>query len=240
MALTDKLVAIANAIRAKTGKTGALSLERMATEISGITTGITPSGTKVITSNGTHDVTEFANARVEVSSGGINPVGTLLIVENGVYDVTEFAAVDVAVPTGGSDNYHVLPITLSGLGGTAAKNNVILSGNEFVKAHYADEAFFVMLLPLNAADSVQAAATTTFIYTGNRAIANSKSIVYGTRTIGAGASSYASAQNATAKISGSGYNISLRATSAGNISIYTAANMYVPAGNYLLILALAE
>jgi hypothetical protein len=126
------------------------------------------------------------------------------------------------------------------LGGTAAKNNVILSGDTFVKAHYADEAFFAILLPLNAADTVQATATTSFLYAGNRALANSKSIVYGVRTIGAGASSYATAQNSTTKISGSGYNISLRATSAGNISIYTAANMYVPAGDYLLVLALAE
>lgn len=36
MALTDKLVAIANAIRGKTGKEDTLSLEQMATEIDGI------------------------------------------------------------------------------------------------------------------------------------------------------------------------------------------------------------
>ena len=45
MALTNKLTAIANAIRAKTGKTGALSLDQMVTEIGSITTGITPTGT---------------------------------------------------------------------------------------------------------------------------------------------------------------------------------------------------
>ena len=37
MALTDKLVAIANAIRGKTGKEDSLTLEQMATEIDGIT-----------------------------------------------------------------------------------------------------------------------------------------------------------------------------------------------------------
>lgn len=39
MALTDKLTAIADAIRGKTGKTGSLTLAQMATEISGIQTG---------------------------------------------------------------------------------------------------------------------------------------------------------------------------------------------------------
>lgn len=38
MALTDKLTAIADAIRAKTGKTDGLTLEQMATEIEGIKT----------------------------------------------------------------------------------------------------------------------------------------------------------------------------------------------------------
>ena len=39
MALTDKLTAIADAIRAKTGKTDSLTLDQMPTEIAGITTG---------------------------------------------------------------------------------------------------------------------------------------------------------------------------------------------------------
>ena len=39
MALTDKLTAIANAIRAKTGKTESLTLEQMPTEIESIATG---------------------------------------------------------------------------------------------------------------------------------------------------------------------------------------------------------
>ena len=240
MALTDKLTSIANAIRAKTGKTNALSLDQMPSEISGIKTGTTPIGTLLIIENGEYDVTEFAGANVNVPASGITPSGSLTITENGTFDVTSKASVVVNVPTGGgSDNYHVLPITLSGLGGTAAKNNVILSGNEFVKAHYADTAFFAMLIPLGATVQ-ETSATTTFLYAGNRLIADGKTDIYGVRTIGANASTNVTYQGTSTKISGSGYNISLRATSAGNISIYTAANMYVPAGNYLLILALAE
>lgn len=43
MALTDKLTMIANAIRAKTGGTGTMTLDQMPTEIANIPTGGTPS-----------------------------------------------------------------------------------------------------------------------------------------------------------------------------------------------------
>ncbi|MDO4811340.1 MAG: hypothetical protein Q3985_05270 [Eubacteriales bacterium] len=66
------MTAIANAIRAKRGISGTLSLDQMATEIENIQTGITPSGTKTITANGTYDVTQFASAEVDT-----NPIPNL-------------------------------------------------------------------------------------------------------------------------------------------------------------------
>ena len=66
MALTDKLTAIGNAIRNKTGGSSQLSLTEMATAISNIQTGITPSGSINISQNGTYDVTNKANAVVAV------------------------------------------------------------------------------------------------------------------------------------------------------------------------------
>lgn len=61
-------------------------------------TGITPQGTKTITENGTHDVTAFAQAKVEVPVG-ITPVGTkeISISQNGevTEDVTSFKNVHI-------------------------------------------------------------------------------------------------------------------------------------------------
>ena len=57
MAITDKLSAIADAIRAKTGESGTMKLEQMPGKIAGISTGITPSGNINITDTQQTDVT---------------------------------------------------------------------------------------------------------------------------------------------------------------------------------------
>lgn len=54
MALTDKLKAIADAIRAKTGQTGTLTLDAMPSAIAGISGGVTE------THDGNGDLTEEA------------------------------------------------------------------------------------------------------------------------------------------------------------------------------------
>ena len=86
MALTDKLGAIGDAIRAKTGKTNKMTLDEMSTEIGAIKTGgIEPIGTLPIASNGKYDVTEFAEVDVNVASSGDDALAEFLRKRNGSY-----------------------------------------------------------------------------------------------------------------------------------------------------------
>ena len=196
------------------------------------------SGTKTITSNGTHDVTNYASAQIDVPVG-VTPSGTKTITENGTHDVTNFASAFVNVPIP-AQKIYTFPITVSSaLGAGANKNQVILPGNDFVKAHYADDGFFAIWIPLNATTAA-ASGVAGMVYQGNRAVLTTKSTCYGGFFRSTGETANPGYMIATAKISGTGYNVSLRANSSGNINLYVASAYTVPAGGYLLVLGLAE
>lgn len=107
---TSILSDIADAIRSKLGVQTQYKPGQMADAIDGIETGgITPTGTKNITTNGVHDVSAYANANVEVPTGGDAPVlGTKTVTENGTYTASDdsldgYSAVTVAVPSSADD-----------------------------------------------------------------------------------------------------------------------------------------
>lgn len=77
----DLIAQISNVLNGKAGSGG----------------GITPTGTKQITTNGTHDVTEYANVAVSVPVG-VFPSGTLNITKNGTHNVRNYDNVSVNIP----------------------------------------------------------------------------------------------------------------------------------------------
>lgn len=98
------LTGIANAIRAKLGVQDTYTPPQMAAAIESIPTGgITPTGTVQITQNGTHDVTQYASANVNVQPN----LQSKTVTQNGTvtpdqgYDGLSSVLVDVSGGGGG-------------------------------------------------------------------------------------------------------------------------------------------
>lgn len=94
----DDLTSIANKIRTKGGTSASLEFpDGFKDAVDAIQTGITPTGTKNISTNGTHDVTNYASANVAVPASAVD-TGTKNINSNGTHDVVGYASAAVSVP----------------------------------------------------------------------------------------------------------------------------------------------
>lgn len=120
--LDSDLKIVADAIRAKGGTTASLSFPNgMKSAVESISIGgggipdgyIKPSGTKIVTENGIHDIREFENVAVDVPSSGIQP--------SGLYDVTDTSMHDVSA-------YQYAVVTDSNLSASNIKKDVNILG----------------------------------------------------------------------------------------------------------------
>jgi hypothetical protein len=260
--LNELFTAIANSLRSKTGGTSKIVADDFPTVIDGLdTNGIHPTGTKSITTNGTHDVTSYASASVNVPTG-TNPTGTKTITTNGTHDVTNYANAQVNVPVGitpsGSKNITengtydvadfesavvdvpipaqktvVRTVTLSAAVTGAGANTNLLSGDAFIKEHYADTGFFAVMFPVTPVAS--ATGTVHFIYHGNKNVGSSNVSRTGVVLKSTSASAIGIQVN-TARIDGKGYNASLRVASDGSMKCYLANGYNLEAGTYQIVM----
>lgn len=119
---------IADAIRTKNGTQNTYKPGQMADAIEAIPSGgITPTGTVNINSNGTHDVTQYASASVNVpnsyaasdegkvvSNGALVAQGSDTVTQNGTVDTTLISSLAVNVPSTTPTGTKQISITQNG------------------------------------------------------------------------------------------------------------------------------
>ncbi len=171
----DTMTDIADAIRSKKGVSTTYKPSDMPTAIESISGGgITPTGTINITTNGTHDVTNYASASVAVPQGS-TPTGTknISITQNGTTteDVTNYASAQITVNVqgGGGLPNHINSVNTVTLDSTAtnmlALSNLIIQSARITRE--TGHVYFISLVEKEAANYVsKQMITVTLIGTG--------------------------------------------------------------------------
>lgn len=130
---------------------------------------------------------------------------------------------------------EVYEITLaSDLGGGTNSELRLLDNIQFIKERYANEGFAALVVP-KAAIAGSSASTAHSIYHGNWNLGSTGVVRYGFCYISTSATAVATIVM-TVKVSGTGWNVSLRARSSGYLQVYVASNRHMKAGSYIIVL----
>ena len=227
-------------ITASNNKTGASDTtvhDAMSRLIAGFESGsggITPTGTKQISSNGTYDVANYAYAEVNVPASGITPSGTKEITANGEFDVTNFAKalVNVPVPVGLNARIFISTVTSTATSGSPT----IASANDFIASIRNLSNAFVLVRYLGAKGST---AMLTFWFNANFPIVYSGGIAYNTVSVRQSTSSGVATFN-TKGLKDENYSAHLCVAPNGRLYCYPSATYPLLAGEYQIIAGTVE
>lgn len=149
-----------------------------------------------------------------------------------VYKVSEMAAAISAIQTGGSVTAEFVTVTVDA-DKTAAFN--ILTGNQFLTAHYADPGAFVFLFSLN---NITAADSVVVNMASNIQFANGANYGFGLRTYNGGLAQVPVSKSLASK--DAVYNGCMYYADTGKLTVYATTNRILRAGNYAIIMGVME
>lgn len=195
--------------------------------------GIEPQGSITIVKNGTYDVTEKAEAVVNVPASGITPSGTKEITENGTFDISSFASVLVNVPVGLNAKSFTATVSAD------STSTVNFLTNDWLKSIRSNSNAFVLVRYLGVAAST---ACVAFVFTANFPIAYGGTGMYNSIVIrsSTSAASYNGNSSGLNLKNGVQYNGHLNIDTNGRLYAYGNTSFPIKAGQYQIVAGILE